>query len=74
MPVIQKRKIQLKQKEMRHNEFVKYRDLAKELCEDFKPLRVWTSEDIEYIWMNESQLKKFVESIIESVTKTEKQL
>ncbi len=51
---------------MRQNEFVKYRDFAKELCEDYRPLKIWTSENIEYIWMTEAQLKKFVESIIES--------
>lgn len=31
---------------MRQNEFVKYRDLAKELCEDYRPLKIWTSENI----------------------------
>lgn len=58
---------------MRNSEFVKYRDLAKELCEDFKPLRIWSSEDIEYIWFTEAQLNKFVEKAIElKNTNTEK--
>lgn len=50
---------------MTYKEYADFKDKAIEICEDWKPMRIWSSKDIDYVWFTEKQLKDFIKYIVE---------
>lgn len=49
-----------------NNPIVKYQELAREMCEDWKPVAQWECTEIETIWFTRQQLNQFIKHIIDN--------